>query len=46
MCAVDEDEVVNTASRAGNGDHSLFSSALGFLKQNKVREHSSSANAL
>ncbi|RDX51049.1 hypothetical protein OH76DRAFT_1401815 [Lentinus brumalis] len=30
-----EDEVVNTASREGSGDHSLFSSALGFLKQNK-----------
>ncbi|KAI1783069.1 hypothetical protein LXA43DRAFT_1048079 [Ganoderma leucocontextum] len=31
----DEDEVVSTATREGNGDHSLFSSALGFLKQNK-----------
>ncbi|RPD55902.1 hypothetical protein L227DRAFT_579380 [Lentinus tigrinus ALCF2SS1-6] len=31
----DEDEVVNTASREGSGDNSLFSSALGFLKQNK-----------
>ncbi|KAI1781634.1 hypothetical protein LXA43DRAFT_1069955 [Ganoderma leucocontextum] len=31
----DDDEVVNTASREGSGDHSLFSSALGFLKQNK-----------
>ncbi|KAM5542677.1 hypothetical protein V8D89_003638 [Ganoderma adspersum] len=31
----DEDEVVTTASREGSGDHSLFSSALGFLRQNK-----------
>ncbi|KAI0801094.1 hypothetical protein C8Q74DRAFT_1444828 [Fomes fomentarius] len=34
----DEDEVVNTASREGRGDSSLFSSALGFLKGNK-EEH-------
>ncbi|PIL31769.1 hypothetical protein GSI_06473 [Ganoderma sinense ZZ0214-1] len=33
--SVDEDEVVNNASREGSGDHSLFSSALGFLKENK-----------
>ncbi len=33
---VDEDEVVNTASREGSGDSSLFSSALSFLKGNKV----------
>ncbi|KAI0375174.1 hypothetical protein BV20DRAFT_253168 [Pilatotrama ljubarskyi] len=31
----DEDEVVTTASREGSGDTTLFSSALGFLKQNK-----------
>ncbi|KAI0756833.1 hypothetical protein C8Q80DRAFT_1130727 [Daedaleopsis nitida] len=30
-----EDEVINTASREGSGDSSLFSSALGFLKSNK-----------
>ncbi|KAI0324465.1 hypothetical protein GY45DRAFT_1331523 [Cubamyces sp. BRFM 1775] len=34
----DDDEVVNTASREGSGDHSLFSSALSFVKQNKT-EH-------
>ncbi|KAM5533417.1 hypothetical protein V8D89_012914 [Ganoderma adspersum] len=33
--SVDEDEVVSTASRESSGDHSPFSSALGFLKQNK-----------
>nr|BDS00038.1 beta-flanking protein [Mycoleptodonoides aitchisonii] len=33
----DEEEVVNTASREGSGDSSLFSSALGFLNHNKVR---------
>lgn len=33
---VDDDEVVNTASRAGSGESSLFSQALGFLKQNQV----------
>ncbi|CAL1694990.1 unnamed protein product [Somion occarium] len=32
---IDDDEVVNTASREGSGDSSLFSQALGFLKQNK-----------
>ncbi|KAJ8488513.1 hypothetical protein ONZ51_g3520 [Trametes cubensis] len=32
----DDDEVVRTASREGSGDHSLFSSALSFIKQNKV----------
>ncbi|KAI0361432.1 hypothetical protein OH77DRAFT_1500769 [Trametes cingulata] len=32
---VDEDEVVNNASREGSGDTSLFSSALSFIKQNK-----------
>ncbi|KAI0654245.1 beta-flanking protein [Cubamyces menziesii] len=31
----DDDEVVRTASREGSGDHSLFSSALSFIKQNK-----------
>ncbi|KAH9898223.1 hypothetical protein C8Q73DRAFT_684038 [Cubamyces lactineus] len=31
----DDDEVVNTASREGSGDNSLFSSALSFIKQNK-----------
>ncbi|KAJ3006363.1 hypothetical protein NUW54_g3965 [Trametes sanguinea] len=31
----DDDEVVNTASREGSGDTSLFSSALSFIKQNK-----------
>ncbi|EIW64298.1 uncharacterized protein TRAVEDRAFT_138946 [Trametes versicolor FP-101664 SS1] len=31
----DDDEVVKTASREGSGDHSLFSSALGFIKSNK-----------
>ncbi|KAI0735003.1 hypothetical protein C8Q76DRAFT_781620 [Earliella scabrosa] len=34
----DDDEVVNTASREGNGDSSLFTTALGFLKGNK-EEH-------
>ncbi|KAJ8457218.1 hypothetical protein ONZ51_g11665 [Trametes cubensis] len=34
----DDEEVVNTASREGSGDHSLFSSALSFIKQNKT-EH-------
>ena len=33
---VDDDEVVNTASRAGSGESSLFSQALGFIKQNQV----------
>nr|BCB28861.1 beta-flanking protein [Mycoleptodonoides aitchisonii] len=33
-----EEEVVNTASREGSGDSSLFSSALGFLNHNK-EEH-------
>lgn len=33
---VDEDEVVNTASTHGSGDSSLFSSALDFVKSNKV----------
>ncbi|KAI8981396.1 hypothetical protein BD414DRAFT_582165 [Trametes punicea] len=32
---LDDEEVVNTASREGSGDHSLFSSALNFVKQNK-----------
>ncbi|OBZ79509.1 hypothetical protein A0H81_01195 [Grifola frondosa] len=32
---IDEDEVVNTASREGSGDSSLFSSALGYVKQNR-----------
>ncbi|KAH9858019.1 hypothetical protein C2E23DRAFT_919830 [Lenzites betulinus] len=32
----DDDEVVNTATREGSGDHSMFSSALGFIKQNKA----------
>lgn len=27
---------MKTASREGSGDHSLFSSALGFIKSNKV----------
>ncbi|KAK7695267.1 hypothetical protein QCA50_002457 [Cerrena zonata] len=31
----DDDEVVNTASRAGSGESSMFSQALGFLKQNQ-----------
>ncbi|KAI0652023.1 hypothetical protein C8Q79DRAFT_922607 [Trametes meyenii] len=35
---VNDDEVVNTASQQGHDDHSLFSSALNFIKQNKV-EH-------
>lgn len=35
---VDEDEVVGHASKEGSGDRSLFSSALGYLNQNKVRQ--------
>ncbi|KAI0082088.1 hypothetical protein K474DRAFT_1681462 [Panus rudis PR-1116 ss-1] len=35
---LDEDEVVNIASKEGSGDKSLFSSALGFIKQN-VGDH-------
>ncbi|KAI0778357.1 hypothetical protein BD413DRAFT_464936 [Trametes elegans] len=31
----DDDEVVDTASRNGSGDNSLFTSALSFIKQNK-----------
>ncbi|KAL4243077.1 Beta-flanking protein [Abortiporus biennis] len=40
---LDEDEVVNTASREGSGDSSLFSSALGFLNQHKG-EHEQPVN--
>ncbi|KAH9927427.1 uncharacterized protein BXZ73DRAFT_90710 [Epithele typhae] len=34
----DEGEVVQSAAREGSGDHSLFSSAMGFMNQNK-EEH-------
>ncbi|KAI0830485.1 hypothetical protein BC628DRAFT_1416030 [Trametes gibbosa] len=41
----DDDEVVNTATREGSGDNSLFSSALGFIKQNKASgEHEQPIN--
>lgn len=33
---VDDDEVIKNGEKSGSGDSSLFSSALGFLKDNKV----------
>ena len=36
LALVDEDEVVNHANQEGSGDRSLFSSALGYINQNKV----------
>jgi hypothetical protein len=36
ISAVDHSEAIETATRHGSGDSSLFTTALGFLNENKV----------
>ena len=42
----DHDEAARTAQTHGSGDHSLFSSALSFAHQNKVRHTGAICHAL